>query len=489
MSQLVSYTLIGDSNIRRALSTSSNTRGRPLWSSAQFIPCGRLSTLSSSLTSVRPESDACVVACLTNFLTGSISTTASSSGSISSRIDPLMTSFVEKVFSFSKSRPSLTVFICPPMYRLVPIWYRESLPEIMQKFSKMLGEERPSNVLVVPSFAKFDLEADGIHLTPYSGMEYLIHLFDDTQELRNKSMLPDVAKVAKIDLEAIGLANRVVVLEQDHARLNRRFERQSAETSELLDLDENLRNEIFLMVQGLPQLPKLETKEWQSRARADVDKIFSEMGLPHVCRYVQNLTGRGKNARTLYKVCLNSVESSRVIRGKFGEYFAGGKDSRPSSLKEISVRNCLTPATLGRIAILQLLGKRYRDSNPGSKFQVISYEPRPVLKLTPPPGVADKRVQSFNFIEAVSKLPTNFTAEEVESLLKRISPKLHGRLQSLFIVLSDDMLKKKTYSKKSAAQPHDGPSESDSPPSTTPEGGARRKRPLRTPEAGPLSKK
>ena len=483
MAQLRCFTLVGDSNIRRGLSLSSNTQGRPLLSSAQFVPCGRLSTLASSLKSTSPESDACVVACITNFITGSI---AGIPGSTASRVEPILSGFVEKVFSFSMSRPDLVVFICPPMYRTVPTWYCTGLPTILMKFNSLVSDARPANVLIMPSFAKFDLEADGVHLTPYSGMEYLLHLTDDAQEVWRRSLLTTDEKVAKISEDTTGLVSRVVYLEQDHARLNRKFERQTAETAELLDLDENLRNEIFLMVQGLPQLPKLDPKEWQQRARADVDRVFSDMGLPHVSRYVQNLTGRGKSVRTLYKVCLNSVESSRVIRAKFGEFFAGGSDSRPEKLKNLSIRNCVTPATLGRIAILQLLGKRYRDSNPGSKFQVISYEPRPVLKLTPPPGVADKRVQSYNFIEAVSKLPTNFSSEEVDGLLKRISPKLYGRLQSLFVVLSDDMLKKKVTVKKSTAE---NKSESESPTSVTPDGAQGRKRARRTPESGPSSKR
>ena len=483
MSQLRCFSLVGDSNIRRGLSTSSNTSGRPLWSSAQFVPCGRLSTLTASLKSVRPDADACVVACITNFITGR----PDSSGSISSRVDIVISGFIEKVVTFCRSRSSVSVFICPPMYRTVPVWYRDGLPEIMERFwSKLKTTDRPSNLLLLASFSRFDLEADGVHLTPYAGMEYLLHLFDGAQDAFDRAGLTQPDKVAKLEEDTVGLNDRLVVLEQDHARLNRKFERKSAETAELLDLDENLRNENFLMVQGLEVLPKLGSKEWQVRAKSDVDKIFSEMGLPHVCRYVQNLTRRGKAARTLYKVCMNSVESSRVIRSKFGEYFAGGQDTRPPALKNISIRNCLTPATLGPVAILQLLGRHYRDSNPGSKFQVVSYEPRPVLKLTPPPDVADKRVQSYNFIEAISKLPTHFSQDEIEGLLKRISPKLHGQLQSIFVVLSEDMVKKKSSAKSSSRV--DSPVESEGLSPEVVSGASGRKRGAPN-QSGPSAKK
>ena len=72
---------------------------------------------------------------------------------------------------------------------------------------------------------------------------------------------------------------------------------------------------------------------------------------------------------------------------------------------------------------------------------MISYEPRPVLKITPPEGVADRRVQTYNYIEAIRSLPTNFTKEEADDIVRRVSPRLHGKLRQLFFVISDDMLR------------------------------------------------
>ena len=66
------------------------------------------------------------------------------------------------------------------------------------------------------------------------------------------------------------------------------------------------------------------------------------------------------------------------------------------------------------------------------------------MKLTPPAGSsgASGRVMNFNFIEAITKLPTAFSPEEVDGLLKRVSPRLHGNLRPLLSVLSDDSVKK-----------------------------------------------
>ena len=46
-------------------------------------------------------------------------------------------------------------------------------------------------------------------------------------------------------------------------------------------------------------------------------------------------------------------------------FFRGGKNMLPPALKGISIRNCVTTATFSRIAILQLLGKRYQGRTHG----------------------------------------------------------------------------------------------------------------------------
>ena len=491
MSLLRSFSLVGDSNIRRNLN-STNTRGRPLQTGCEFLVCGRLTTLATTLGSVREDSDACVVACISNLLSGAPS--ASQPGSVSQRVEQVLTGFMTKVVAACRKRPSLNFFICPPMYRTQPLWYRDALPEILSKFSTIMGlkdQERPSNLWMMPSFSQQRLEADGVHLDPLSGAEYILYLFEMPEELVRRANLECDDRLSCVTEDHRLVVDRLSVLEQDHARLCKTFEANTASNAELADLAENIRNECFLMIQGLPKLPKLDAKEWQVRARAQVDKIFSEMGFEHKACYVQNSTGRGNDAKVLYKVCLESPEVSKTIRGKFGSYFSGGTDSRPPSLTGLSIRNCVTPATLGRIAIMQLLGKRYKDSHPGCRVQLISYEARPILKLIPAADADDRRVQSLNFIEAVTKLPSNFTEEETDSLVKRISPRLHDSLRSIFVVLSEDMVKRKKKSikaKESSANVESSPQSSSSPSGST---GSRkgRKRGPSASGSGPSAKK
>ena len=459
---LKSFSLVGDSNVKRGMSPS-NIAGRPLQCGAQVIIGGRLSVLSASLSSVRQESDACVVASITNILANS----APSSSSPGARIEKALGEFFEKVIAFAFDRPSLHVFILPPMYRTSPVWFREGMSEIMLKFSSAASglQPLPANLHLMSSFSKPVLESDGVHLTPYSGMEFALHLFDEPERIiRSLASVLEI-RVTQHDEDIRLLKDRVLVLEQDHKRLNARTEMQFAIDQELADFQQNLRDEVFFMISGLPRLPRLEPSEWQTRVRADVNKILSTLGFSHTVQHVFNSTGRGQDPKVHYKVRMESAEISRSIRDKFGSFFSKGGNTKPAELANISIRNCVTTATLARIAILQLLGKRHVAANAGSRSQVVGFEPRPLLKLFPAPDAKDKRVLTFNFIEAVSKLPTSFDQEEIADLMRRISPRLHGNLKALLIVVSDDMLKKRGITKQSVPDAASGSESGPSPPS------------------------
>jgi hypothetical protein len=73
---------------------------------------------------------------------------------------------------------------------------------------------------------------------------------------------------------------------------------------------------------------------------------------------------------------------------------------------------------------------------------VISYDTRPLIKITPPPSSADRRIKTYHFAEAVKRLPCTWPESEVEPILRRINPELMGQIRSLFVVLSDDQFRK-----------------------------------------------
>lgn len=64
-------------------------------------------------------------------------------------------------------------------------------------------------------------------------------------------------------------------------------------------------------------------------------------------------------------------------------------------------------------------------------------------------------------MQAVRSLPSNFNASEQEKIFREVSPKLYGKLRPLFVVISDDMVKR-SRSKGSSTAPSSG-----TPPSTS----------------------
>ena len=434
MSQLWVFSIVGDSNVKRNIS-KTNCRACPAMANTQVLSCQRLQLLDDVLGNVRKESNVCVLSCVTNFLTSS-----EEDPMVSKRVEPVLEEFASVVVAFCTAAPSLTVLVAPPMYRTSPLWYREGLPEVMTRFSASF-RNKPANLQLLPSFATPDYEQDGVHLTAYSGLEFMIHLFDSavqTLESLSKSCderIPESNEATRL------LEDRVMVLEQDHRRLTHDVEAKAAIDAELHDFHENVANESFLTITGCPRIPGLGSKEWQEKARKDVAPILRElMGRDVPFLYISNATGQGRDAQVRYKVKLPSVEASKEVRDKFGSFYHAGRDERPPFFKPYSIRNLLTQETRIRLAIMQVIGRRYRESNQGSKVQVVGYDSRPVIRITPAQGASSRRVQTFTFVDAVKKFPTTFTKNDLDFILSKVGAKQKGLLRSLFICLSDDML-------------------------------------------------
>ena len=139
---------------------------------------------------------------------------------VSKRIEPVIDEFRSYLFEAAQLHGTVEFMVSPPMYRKSPTWYREGLPEILTRFSSDLIREKPANVHLLPSFPTPDFEADGLHLTAYSGLEFVLHLFDCSVEILD-SINTDCATLAPRASEATRLLeDRMVALEQDHRRLN-----------------------------------------------------------------------------------------------------------------------------------------------------------------------------------------------------------------------------------------------------------------------------
>ena len=441
------FTIIGDSNVKRHM-VPMNCRDRPLMTSAQVLQCGRLEVLAEALKQVRSESNVCVFSCVTNFLTS-----CEASSTVSLLAEGIFVDFLSKLEAFCAQKPDLKCLVCPPMYRESPIWYRESMSQILTKFSEVLSRNA-SGIQLMPSFPTPVLESDGVHLTAYSGLGFLLHLFDSAQSVLELATSDLEVKSVRSAESTRVLEDRVMAIEQDHQRLNRLFEWKTAVDSEMADYHENVRFENWFVIHGLARIETENKQEWQVKAKSDVNEVLSVlMGREYPIVVVQNITSKGKDAVCRYQVLMTSVNDSKEIRDKFGSFFIGGKGKdtgkRPEALKKVSIQNRLTPGTQLRISILKLLAKRYESSNPGGSAIVIGYDSRPIIKIFPPEDASDSRIKTFNFVEAIKSLPVNFTDAELRPILDKINFKLRGTLKSVFVVVSDDMLPRQKAKPKS----------------------------------------
>ena len=411
MSQAFRFSLLGDSNIRRHVNKNS-CRASSYVKKCQVIFCGRLEVFASSLESVKEESNVCILSCLSNFITDSEGPTA-----VAHRVEPVLQEIRSVLHESCAARPSLMHMVAPPMYRTTPLWYREGLAEIFSLFSQIFGSEKPDNMLLLPSFSTPDYDPDGIHLTPYAGLEFILHLFDSSVEImQRQSVTVEESSIRNVEVNRV-LEDRVVALEQDHRRLNRVVDDKIAIDAELADSFKNERFEDCFVIEGTARIPEgIVGKPWQDQAVRDVQEVLKILvGSLGKIIFVQNATTRQPDAITAYNVKMSSVAESKAIRDKFGSFFLGGKgDQRPANLKPFSIKNRVTPETKIRISVLKLLAKRYRDSNQGSRVQVIGYDPRPLIKITPPPSASDRRVKvRYNLSIASPSLCTisvsNFT--------------------------------------------------------------------------------
>jgi len=166
MSGQLRYVLIGDSNVRRNIN-DVNRRACPPLASTKFIPCTSSSVFDECLNRVSADCDVVLVSCITNFLTDS-----DEDSSAGKRVEPVIVEFRDLLTSFAQKLSGCSVLVAPPMYRTHPVWYRDGLPEVLTKFSSCMSI-CGGKLRLLPSFATPEYEADGVHLTSYSGLEFI----------------------------------------------------------------------------------------------------------------------------------------------------------------------------------------------------------------------------------------------------------------------------------------------------------------------------
>ena len=366
--------------------------------------------------------------------------------SLSSTVDPVLSAVRDKLVAFCSVRPLLQVVLAPPLYRPLPLWYRDGLAQIATKFSACFGAKRPPNFHVMPSFVSQDLCPDGVMLTPVSGLHYVIHLFDEAVSVLEAVESPQESRLSLVLESVRSHDDRLAYIEHDHSRLHHRVDRRVAIESEFSDWVTNRSEEDWLTIRNLPRLSsELNRQEWQVEVKKQVRDAL-KLGLNalkvHVDFKVLVVTNpfRHRNTGpTLYNVKLNSVDASQTIRDSFsGFYRRANPVKRPSSLRGVSVQNKVTLNTRIRVEIMRQLGERYLENNRGASYHVKGYDSRPTILVTPPAS-SKSRPRTFNFIEAVSMLPSHFSDEQLTRIFMTVGTNNRGLLRQFFLVLNDDV--------------------------------------------------
>ena len=99
------FTIIGDANVRRNM-TALNIASRSSMKNAQIIDHVGGIPLEQVLPGVRPESNVCIIASITDLLIS-----GGDCGTIFSTIDPVLSSLHAQLTAFCVSRPDLQVLV------------------------------------------------------------------------------------------------------------------------------------------------------------------------------------------------------------------------------------------------------------------------------------------------------------------------------------------------------------------------------------------
>ena len=308
--------------------------------------------------------------------------TSEKCSSLSATIDPVLSVIRDKLYDLCSSRPLLQVVLAPPLYRPLPLWYRDSMAEIAEKFSACYGGNRPENFHLLPSFISQNLCPDGILLNPVSGLHYILHLFDQTVSVLEVAQAPPDHRLAGVLESVRSHDDRLAYIENDHSRLHDRVDRRIAIESEFSDWITNRSEEDWLTIKNLPRLSSdYNRQEWQVAAKKQVQEALklvlhvNKINVDFRVLVVSNPFRHRNTGPTLYNVKLSSVEASKRIRDVYSAFFRHSNPvKRPSSLRGVAVNNKVTLNTRIRAAIMRQLGEKYLENNRGASYKVRGYE-------------------------------------------------------------------------------------------------------------------
>lgn len=166
-----------------------------------------------------------------------------------------------------------------------------------------------------------------------------------------------------------------------------RGEITSARLAEETDGRINTQNENRIVIHGLSRISgdRLAQKASATAAATEVFNTISPPGPDGKPTFLILATNYFDGERPIVECIMQSAELATQLRRRFGS--ASASDRKALGL---SLFNSLTVGTRVRVSVMRSIGGRYQEMNPDSICSVVSYVPRPYLRL--------KRNQTSGFV-------------------------------------------------------------------------------------------
>ena len=168
------------------------------------------------------------------------------------------------------------VLMAPPLYRHFPIWYRSGLVQVATRFSSVFSAAGVPNLSLLPSFSSQELMPDGKHLTPVSGLHYILHLFDPAEVAITASSLSGDVQFSQVKEQVRQHEDRMAFLENRQVNLDRVVDLKIAVDAEFNDSVLNRSEEDWFVVTGLPRLGQMSRHDFQGAVRKQITDIIRD---------------------------------------------------------------------------------------------------------------------------------------------------------------------------------------------------------------------
>lgn len=376
-----------------------------------------------------------------------------------------LTAHVESLFAIVSRLPTVTVVICPPIYRSNPAWFGPYMADFHSFLHAEVARIGSNRIGVCPPFVVVPsmLETDGVHLNAAGADRFLKHVDDQLKTMLVEASIPvagssndqlsqilDVVSRNTTQLDSIGaLGEAITTLTRsstDFERLaRRRFKADDlifARLKEESDTDFNRSREDRVVISGLqPSPPTVTTHSDKKRYFTDVVNRLITISCA-ACDPVPELVDLYLNIRKnvglpLVEARFSSVSGAQSFRResvKLGQ-------AEHAEFVSLFFANSVTQSTRVRIEVLKALSTKLTTATEVSFVQ--GFISRPLLQYRVQEGAhsqADGVGRGYNFVDAVAKFGARLTDQDLSTAYVRAGSTFMGAMSQYFVVLRDDLV-------------------------------------------------